>query len=157
MSDAIREAFEDHVRSSRFATGGRIGDNYANPLTQRDWELWQAAFNALQSQTAPDAGKVVQGEPVAWMRSTPETMWGRNLFSSTAQKGWTPLYTHPAESREEIQAQALETYADQLDAVFERAQEARAVNCPAWHSGQFAKDARKQAARLRASQKEGDE
>lgn len=66
-----------------------------------------------------------------------------------------PLYTHPAESREEIQAQALETYAGQLDAVFARAQEAGADNCPAWHSGQFAKDVQKQAARLRASQQEG--
>jgi len=114
----------------------------------------------LLKEPAADGGEV---EPAFWItkndfeRASNKT----NLLCSVTVRGeWdglVPLYTHPAESREEIQAQALETYADQLDAVFERAQEARAVNCPAWHSGQFAKDARKQAARLRASQQEGGE
>lgn len=66
------------------------------------------------------------------------------------------LTTHPSESREEIKARALEEYADQLDVVFANAQEAGANDCPAWHAGQFAKDARKQAARLRTAGDEGD-
>ena len=56
----------------------------------------------------------------------------------------------------EIKARALEEYADQLDVVFANAQEAGATDCPAWHAGQFAKDARKQAARLRTAGDEGD-
>lgn len=56
----------------------------------------------------------------------------------------------------EIKARALEEYADQLDVVFANAQEAGATDCPAWHAGQFAKDARKQAALLRTAGDEGD-
>ncbi|MEQ3723476.1 hypothetical protein [Alcanivorax sp.] len=58
---------------------------------------------------------------------------------------------NPVQPRHEVQAEALEEYADELDAVFARAQETSASNCPAWHAGQFAKDARKQAARLRSN------
>ena len=60
----------------------------------------------------------------------------------------------PSVPENEIKARALEEYADQLDAVFANAREAGATDCPAWHAGQFAKDARKQAARLRTA---GDE
>lgn len=63
----------------------------------------------------------------------------------------------PSVPENEIKARALEEYADQLDAVFANAQEAGATDCPAWHAGQFAKDARKQAARLRTAGDEGEE
>lgn len=108
---------------------------------------------SLLKERAADGGEV---EPVGWIW---ETYGQRNFTAGTHHKnvleadGLTliPVYTHPAESREEIQAGALEAYADQLDAVFANAQKAGATDCPAWHAGQFAKDARKQAARLRSN------
>lgn len=66
-----------------------------------------------------------------------------------------PASATPSVPENEIKALALEEYAYQLDAVFANAQEAGATDCPAWHAGQFAKDARKQAARLRTAGDEG--
>lgn len=122
-------------------------------------KVWHAMLAAAPSPDhIADAGKV---GPVGWIW---ETYGQRNFTAGTHHKnvleadGLTliPVYTHPAESREEIQAGALEAYADQLDAVFANAQKAGATDCPAWHAGQFAKDARKQAARLRTAGDEGE-
>ncbi|WP_417216500.1 hypothetical protein [Alcanivorax sp.] len=83
--------------------------------------LKQIATDALAAAPKPDhigdAGKV---GPVAWMRSTPETMWGRSLFSSTEQKGWAPLYTRPAKPRNVVQAEALEEFANDMKELAER-------------------------------------
>ena len=94
-----------------------------------------------------DAGEL---EPVAWMRSTPETMWGRSLFSSTEQKGWAPLYTHPAQPRNEVQAEALEELAEEAE---EAAEAARQIEDWAAYRRvcQVGSEARKKAARLRSN------
>ena len=117
-----------------------------------------------------DAGKVVQpcrhcGEDPQAMHEHNNTMlpviyWCECLSTAHMDymrlEQWNEYHATPSVPENEIKAQALEEYADQLDAVFANAQEAGATDCPAWHAGQFAKDARKQAARLRTAGDEGE-
>ncbi|MGB2246196.1 MAG: hypothetical protein ACPH3N_00925 [Alcanivorax sediminis] len=152
----------------KWCAGGQLGAYGRHGLL---FEFFDAMLTATPSPDhSPDAGKVVGDHydlGVALSRHFDElrdSQTGHIAFDPCDSNDIDEVLaiigahlspTPAAESREEIQAQALETYAGQLDAVFARAQEAGADNCPAWHAGQFAKDVRKQAARLRASQQEG--
>lgn len=164
LAKIIKDA---HMEGQKSATG-REGTEFR--WAHSDAKVTADIFLAAASQPdhIADAGKVVQGELVGWVveREGDSTFplfyfdraHAENMVREVELLPFAtmhPVYTHPAESREEIQAQALESYADQLDVVFANAQRAGANDCPAWHAGQFAKDARKQAARLRASQQEG--
>jgi len=127
---------------------------YAGKRRQEVAAYYRAMLTAAPSPDhIADAGKV---GPVGWIW---ETYGQRNFTAGTHHKnvleadGLTliPVYPHPAQPRNEVQAEALEEYAKALDQVFASAQEANANKCPAWHAGQFAKDARKFAARLRSN------
>lgn len=97
---------------------------------------------------------IIHGDNIYWPLSDDDEL--RLIQAACGNGEFTYPQATPSVPENEIKALALEEYADQLDIVFARAQEAGAGNCPAWHAGQFAKDARKQAARLRQSS-DGDD
>lgn len=74
-----------------------------------------------------------------------------NDFQGAEKWEICPLYTHPAESREEIQAQALEEFASKLEIVAGPECGARVINT----FNEAAGMATDEATRLRASQQEG--
>ena len=97
---------------------------------------------------------IIHGDNIYWPLSDDDEL--RLIQAACGNGEFTYPQATPSVPENEIKALALEEYADQLDAVFANAQEAGATDCPAWHAGQFAKDARKQAARLRQSS-DGDD
>ena len=100
-------------------------------------------------------GYIIHGDNIYWPLSDDDEL--RLIQAACGNGEFTYPQATPSVPENEIKALALEEYADQLDAVFANAQEAGATDCPAWHAGQFAKDARKQAARLRTAGDEGEE
>ena len=150
----------------------RAGDRLHIPVYRPDASAeWQAGIPvylhaAPQPAQVPEGWKLVPIDLTADMREafheasdewedggldSPDHQWDALLCHAPAHPMLTAAPSGDAKREAEIKAEALEEYADQLDIVFARAQEAGAGNCPAWHAGQFAKDARKQAARLRQS------
>jgi hypothetical protein len=111
-----------------------------------------------------DAGKVVPSDWEGWACHKAGKMprlYGEKSIAEVncdTENGERLVFLSAAPSvpENEVKARGLEEYADQLDVVFANAQEAGATDCPAWHAGQFAKDARKQAARLRTAGDEGE-
>lgn len=116
------------------------------------WHKSQAMLDAPQPDHSPDAGKVMQGEPVGFLSHvTLKTLAdGKPVKLYPEASDWVckPVYTHPAESREEIQAQALEWFADWL-------KRQSFAHKKRWTSA--ANEALRCASRLRASQQEGGE
>ena len=164
MSDLVREAFEAHYFSCH--GGGNMTFDHANSyyLDSEVNDYWLAFQAGEQAALSANGGEVV-----GWLVSRkgdgtfPRFYFDKGLAEDMVKEvelppsaTMSPVYTHPAPSvpENEVKARGLEEYADQLDVVFANAQEAGANDCPAWHAGQFAKDARKQAARLRTA---GDE
>lgn len=121
----------------------RFGYTHDEQYWWRDLVSLEEHIAAKVADHIADAGKVVTGD------RSPDYYEGY-------KDGWNNGVDTPSVPENEIKALALEEYADQLDAVFANAQEAGATDCPAWHAGQFAKDARKQAARLRTAGDEGE-
>ncbi len=105
MSD-IREAFEalNKYRKAYDEMYQMLGifldadEGLEKPDIDEAWAAFNLApgpvyWKAIEAALSANGGEEA---PVAWMRSTPETMWGKNFFSSKKVEGWTPLYTHPA-------------------------------------------------------------
>ena len=171
QSEPIGYADPDSLNDYR--AGDRLHMPVYRPDASADWQDGIPVYlhPAPPSVAVPEGWKLVPVEPTDemvrksnwsgngdvsvnedWAR---KTVWDRMIYAA-------PSPDHSGDAgkvvpENEIKARALEEYADQLDAVFANAQEAGATDCPAWHAGQFAKDARKQAARLRTAGNEREE
>ena len=152
------------------------GDDEPCYYQRAEWIQWileladKAEAAAPQPDHSPDAGKVVQGENryglnMGYFRRLIAREFGdlsnfrpdefaRVCARMAATADASVLQEkefHPAQPRNEVQAEALEAYARDLEQVHKSAKRQHANNTPAWYAGSFAKDARAAAARLRSN------
>ena len=138
----MREAFEKWMsaRGCKFQLG-RGGDCYSNPLTQRDWETWQAALQSQKVESglgvthemisaaleaalaaAPQPAHSPDGGDVAGWQFYQDGKWHngddriKDHRANTEAAGIPvrDVYTHPAQSRNELQAEAIKTLRENI-------------------------------------------